>query len=276
MAISLANTQNTTVFVVDPDAQTVATRSLTNQESGLTQAQIDLLSVTAAQSYQSRTYALHRGRFWRGHGHEQLHHQGRLERHRRSRPDALGRQSHQRRNRRAIYPSNFRPDISDHRWGHGGGVRITGRFWCLGRTLAATACLQLTEPTPSRFGDSAFLTMESISPLWLRPTLPATPEPNYRRANLNVVPIIEHGRQSFVAFSGAFTETFGIWTLPVEISRKGVARMTHPTNADCVHARNEQLDLSHAGTLLAQGRQLVHGPDGRNQLRLFPKRRISD
>src|ERR1041385_5335946 len=47
------NTQNTTVFVVDPNLQTVSTRSLTNLESGLTQAQIDLLSVTGAQSYQS-------------------------------------------------------------------------------------------------------------------------------------------------------------------------------------------------------------------------------
>jgi hypothetical protein len=47
------DTQNTTVFVVDPNAQTVATRSLTNASSGLTQAQIDLLSVTGAQSYQS-------------------------------------------------------------------------------------------------------------------------------------------------------------------------------------------------------------------------------
>src|SRR5947209_887771 len=33
------NTQNTTVFVVDPDLETVTTRSLTNQESGLTQSQ---------------------------------------------------------------------------------------------------------------------------------------------------------------------------------------------------------------------------------------------
>src|SRR5579862_1569192 len=37
-----ADTQNTTVFVVDPNLQTVTTRSLTNQASGLTQAQIDL------------------------------------------------------------------------------------------------------------------------------------------------------------------------------------------------------------------------------------------
>ena len=47
------DTQNTTVFVVDPYLQTVTTRSLTDAGSGLTQAQIDLLSVTAAQSSQS-------------------------------------------------------------------------------------------------------------------------------------------------------------------------------------------------------------------------------
>src|SRR5262249_32471382 len=45
--------QNTTVFVVDFVQQTVATRSLTDPASGLTQAQIDTLSVTSAQSYQS-------------------------------------------------------------------------------------------------------------------------------------------------------------------------------------------------------------------------------
>src|SRR5271170_8374166 len=49
-----ADTQNTTIFVVDPTLQTVTTRSLTNLvASGLTQAQIDLLSVTAPQAYQS-------------------------------------------------------------------------------------------------------------------------------------------------------------------------------------------------------------------------------
>src|SRR5664279_1881375 len=46
------NQQNTTVFVVDPVAKTVTTRSLAAPGSGLTQAQVDLLSVTNAQSYQ--------------------------------------------------------------------------------------------------------------------------------------------------------------------------------------------------------------------------------
>lgn len=46
------NQQNTTVFVVDPTVGAVYTRSLTGAGAGLTQAQIDVLSVTSGQSYQ--------------------------------------------------------------------------------------------------------------------------------------------------------------------------------------------------------------------------------
>ncbi len=49
------DTQNTTVFVVDPVKQTVATRLLTDAHSGLTQAQVDLLSATGSQWCQSGT-----------------------------------------------------------------------------------------------------------------------------------------------------------------------------------------------------------------------------
>ena len=45
--------QNTTLFVIDPIKKKTYTRSLLDPESGLTQAQVDLLSVTAAQAYQS-------------------------------------------------------------------------------------------------------------------------------------------------------------------------------------------------------------------------------
>lgn len=45
-----ASKQNTTVFLVDPENKKIFSRDLS--ESGLTQHQIDLLSVTAAQNYQ--------------------------------------------------------------------------------------------------------------------------------------------------------------------------------------------------------------------------------
>lgn len=48
-----AKLQNTSVFVIDPIKKKTYIRSLLDPESGLTQAQVDLLSVTAAQGYQS-------------------------------------------------------------------------------------------------------------------------------------------------------------------------------------------------------------------------------
>ena len=44
--------QNTIVYVVDPDSQTVATKSLLDPSSQLSQSQIDALSVTASQYFQ--------------------------------------------------------------------------------------------------------------------------------------------------------------------------------------------------------------------------------
>src|SRR5581483_9348854 len=46
------NKQNTTVFVINPYEKTVKTRSLQDPMSGLTQQQIDTLSVTSPQYYQ--------------------------------------------------------------------------------------------------------------------------------------------------------------------------------------------------------------------------------
>src|SRR4029077_20211154 len=46
-------TQNTTLYVFDPERRIVTSRSLKNRHSGLNQDEIDSLSVTSAQSYQS-------------------------------------------------------------------------------------------------------------------------------------------------------------------------------------------------------------------------------
>ena len=45
--------QNTTIYVVDPNTGLASSRSLTDPSSGLTQQQIDTLSVTSPQSYQA-------------------------------------------------------------------------------------------------------------------------------------------------------------------------------------------------------------------------------
>ncbi len=222
------DTQNTMVFVVDPNLQTIATRSLTNQESGLTQAQIDLLSVTAAQSYQSKNTLYLSG----GYGVD-------------------------------TSTSNFTTKAALT------AIDVPGLIhWVINPTNGESAAQHLrqvfdpmfqitggvmTESSPHHallvFGqefEGANITSDGTYSEQVRrfrivdhgtnlsfvaQTLePATPDPNYRRANLNVVPIIERGRKGFVAFSGVFTPTDGIWTVPVEISRTGIASMANPTN----------------------------------------------
>ncbi|MCX5922223.1 MAG: hypothetical protein NTX86_02755 [Candidatus Dependentiae bacterium] len=64
---------------------------------------------------------------------------------------------------------------------------------------------------------------------------PATPpNPNYRRRDLNVVPIVQYNKDDkkvpgFVALSGVFTLNTGIWTVPVEITTNGQPSMADPT-----------------------------------------------
>jgi hypothetical protein len=58
----------------------------------------------------------------------------------------------------------------------------------------------------------------------------------YRRRDLNVVPIIlpgeAHLNPSYVALSGVFTETGGIWTVPLLIDRFGESSMADPTQPE--------------------------------------------
>ena len=223
-----ADTQNTTVFVVDPTLQTVTTRILTNPASGLTQAQIDLLSVTGAQSYQSRNTLYLSG----GYGIDTA-------------------------------TSNFTTKAVLT------AIDVPGLIhWVINPSTGETAAqhirqvfdplFQITggvmvEASPNHallvFGqdfEGASITSDGTYSMQVRQfrikdngkrlsfvaqtAEPQPPDPNYRRANLNVVPIVERGRPSFVAFSGVFTPSDGIWTVPVEISRKGIATMADPTN----------------------------------------------
>lgn len=62
---------------------------------------------------------------------------------------------------------------------------------------------------------------------------PENPDPNFRRRDLNVLPIVHYNekgvlKQSLVALSGVFTEEGGIWTVPVEINAEGQAFMANP------------------------------------------------
>lgn len=66
------------------------------------------------------------------------------------------------------------------------------------------------------------------------PAIPKSQDPNLRRRDLNICPIISKSgnkiQQSLVAFSGVFTLTDGAWTVPVAISAKGKSFMPNPAD----------------------------------------------
>jgi hypothetical protein len=63
-----------------------------------------------------------------------------------------------------------------------------------------------------------------------------TPDPNYRRRDLNIVPVMRPGpgglEEGLTVLSGVFTPTFGAWTVPVEIDSSGNPTMADPNAPD--------------------------------------------
>ena len=220
------------IFVIDPTAQTVATRSLTNLvESGMTQTQIDLLSVTAAQWCQSKDTLYMSG----GYGVDESGTNFTTK-------DALTAIDIPGLMHWVVSPTNgetaaqYVRQIFDPIFQITGGVMVESSpnhvLLVFGQNFEGSNLFtpDVTYSEQVRrvphHGEQTTLLLSS-----LRPSLPPPPNPDYRRAVLNVVPIIERGRPSFVALSGAFTTNSGIWTIPVEISSKGVPTEASPTNA---------------------------------------------
>jgi hypothetical protein len=220
------NTQNTTVFVVDPYLQTVTTRSLTDAGSGLTQAQIDLLSVTAAQSCQSGHTLYIAG------GYGIVTSSGAF-----NTKDAFTAIDVPGLIHWVINPSDGETAAQHIRQIFNPIFQVTGGFMAegtrhhmlLGFGQNFTGANIASDGTYSQqIRRFRVIDYETKLAIVAQKTFPKVPNPNYRRAGLNVVPIIENGRKRFVAFSGLFTPTNGIWTVPVEISRNGVPKMADP------------------------------------------------
>ena len=64
-----------------------------------------------------------------------------------------------------------------------------------------------------------------------------TPDPNYRRRDLNIVPVLRPGQggqadEGLLVLSGVFTPTNGAWTVPVEIDADGNPTMADPADSN--------------------------------------------
>lgn len=227
--------QNTLIYVVNPATRQVYTRSLYDAFSGLTQAQIDTLSVTSPQYYQRNDKLYMTG----GYG---------------------------------ITTSSGEFDTKDKLT----AFDIPGLMnWVVNSPMSDTAAQhirQISDPTfkvtggqMARIENGPTLLMfgqdfnglyfegsngnyteqirrfnihddgVNLSATILTPN-PVTPDPSYRRRDLNVAPVMSYQNgvltESLVALSGVFTLSTGVWTVPIEINADGSSVMANPNSPD--------------------------------------------
>lgn len=229
--------QNTSVFVLDLAKKKTYIRSLLDPESGLTQNQVDLLSVTAAQAYQSGKTLYIAG----GYGVDTA--TGRF-----NTKDALTAIDLPGLIHWVTNPCDCETAAEHIRQIFDDTFKVTGGYMnkvegdhptllVMGHefngfyndpTQLPPVFQQYTEQV-RRFriiDDGINLSIIHENPL------PTIRDPNYHRRDLNVVPIVKKENhqleQSFAALSGVFTPTTGIWTVPVEVTADGVPSMADP------------------------------------------------
>ena len=207
--------QNTSVFVIDPTTGNSHQRSLS--ESGLSQLRIDDLSATASESFQKGRLLYVVG----GYGFDHV-------------TQTMGTRSTLVEIDLKIllrWVKKGEPDlryairaVTDPYLQVTGGelyqasdsdpfLLIFGQNF-IGDYRDSSNGIYVQKVRPFRLNDDGVNI--SIVPI-LNPLI----LPDYRRRDLNVVPIIYHNKPAYVALSGVFTLTTGVWTVPVTIFANG-------------------------------------------------------
>lgn len=256
--------QNTTIYVVDPRTGTARSRSLTEASAGLTQAQIDSLSVVSPQGYQHRNTLYMTG----GYGID----------------TATGQFT-----TKPILTAIDLPGIVD--WVYNGSRRNNG----VSRNIRqiSNAFFQITGGEMFRIGGltqlvfgqdftgvytpnsdgfyseqvRVFRIIDDGERLAVRLIggKPYNRDPNFRRRDLNVNPVIKtdaRGRAVYgsVAYAGVFTQPGGVWTVPVVIDAAGNPTMADPNMPDTFKQGMNQYVCATAG---------LYSPSQRNMFNIF-------
>jgi hypothetical protein len=221
---------NTIVYVVDPDRQTIAFRSLTAPQSGLTQDQIESLALADSQFYQSKNTLYVTG----GYGFRTLVNNSVTF-------DTLTAIDVPGLIHWVTNPNKKETAAQHIRQISNPIFQITGGYMQKLTRKAPTLLVfgqnfenQMTFYSEQirRFvihDDGCRLSVD------IKTSKPAVPDPNYRRRDLNVVPVIKPISENkftygLVALSGVFTPTNGIWTVPVSIAANGNSFMPNPAD----------------------------------------------
>ena len=242
------------VWVVDVNLKTVKFRSLKDANSGLTQAQIDTLSVTSPQYYQSGNTLYVAGGYGINTSTGNFSTKDTL-----TAIDVPGLIDWVTTAENSLTAKKFIRQISNPVFQVTGGA-----MYQFGQ-----------EPTLLIFGQNyigayntsgngiytqqvrRFNIIDDGKKLDVIVLAPSQTDSNYRRRDLNVVPIISNnlGQKvpSLVAFSGVFTQAGGIWTVPVDITSSGIPAMADPVLTTTFKQGMNNYACPHVGLLANNG-----------------------
>ncbi len=218
--------QNTDAYVIDLEKQVTYSRSLADSSSGLTQQQIDQLSVTSPE-YCQRGKTLY---ICGGYG-----------------VDTATNQFGTKQTLTAIDLPKFIKWVKTGKGSAAAAIRQTSHPWMqvTGGYMAIynnhlQGMLIFGQNfdgvyTPASNGQYTqqvrnFQIIDTGKTLSVQERKSEAPNDPYRRRDLNVVPIIKRGKPGYVALSGVFTTSVGIWTVPVTISLDGSTKMANPNS----------------------------------------------
>ncbi len=225
--------QNPNVYVVDIKNKQVIYRSLANPGSGLSQDQIDSLSVTDAQFYQLGDILYITG----GYGFKQSINDY-------TTFDTLTAIQLPQLIDWVAYGSLDLPplairQISDPIFKVAGGemyqLEEHGPFYLVfgqdfeGAYFSGSSTQTYTQQV------RRFEIIDDLANLQIRKLLSSNPDPSFRRRDLNIIPTVKKFGKAkkeygIIALSGVFTETDGVWTVPVLISSNGLPSMEDPND----------------------------------------------
>lgn len=225
--------QNTEVIVVDFVNETVYTRSLLDKKSGLSQCQVDLLSVTSPQFYQSGKTLYMTGGYGVITATGQFNTKNAL-----TAIDLPGLIDWVVNCSPKDYASNYIRQIFHPIF------QVTGGFMSqIGKGPTLLIYGQNFDGFYFEGGNGIYTNQVrrfqiyddgSLLAASILPSLPTKPDENYRRRDLNVVPALKYNdgcfNSIFVALSGVFTLSGGAWTVPVVIDREGNSTMADPNS----------------------------------------------
>ncbi len=230
--------QNREVWVVDPSSMNGWSKSLDDATSGLSQAQIDSLSLTNTQDYQDGYTLYIAGGYGYDRTQEKFMTYDKL-----TAIDIPGLMDW-------VMSSNGTDTAASHiRQIEDPIFRVTGGdMFKMGDSTFLVFGQDFDGPyNPTANGTytkqvRSFKIIDNGTFLGIEDTFQTPPVDAYRRRDLNVVPVIRpkysfwglhHGWQleeGLVALSGVFTLTAGAWTVPVEINKWGIPSMRNPNS----------------------------------------------